>query len=188
MSFFACRLLASLAAALIIAGCAADIKATDPHLVGSRDMNYDHLIVPGDRIGPVRMGGSVSDAIQHLGEPDSVTRFNGDEVIYFYKDECIEFTWEDSGVEPQVESGLRGINVYCDKWATVGGLRVGSSLKEVVSQIGEYCEDNNTGSSSGSLMIASKSGIWFWAQDRNSPVSSISVVSAQTSWNGMCKD
>jgi hypothetical protein len=90
--------------------------------MGQRDMNYDHLIVPGVRIGPVRMGGSVSDAVQHLGDPDKVYRctfrgpgYNADEVYYYYNDECIQFTWQDSGVEPLIESGWRGINVTCDK-------------------------------------------------------------------------
>ncbi len=153
-------------------------------------MSYDHLIVPGERIGPVRMGGSVSGAVQHLGEPDNVVRstfrgpgYDADEVHYLYHDECIQFTWIDSGVEPQVESGLRGINVYCDKWATANGLHVGSSLRDVISQIGEYCPSNDD---DGSLTVETKSGVWFSAQDRNSPVSEISVVPASSHWD--CKD
>jgi hypothetical protein len=186
MSFFACRCLAGVAAALFVAGCAgAGIKATDPHLAGNRDMSYDHLIVPGERIGPVRMGASVSSVVQHLGEPDWVKRFLADEVTYGYEDECISFTWEDSGVEPEIESGWRGINVTCDKWKTADGLRVGSSPRDIISQIGTYCADNKK---DGTLVIASRSGIWFEAQDRNSPVSEISVVPSSTSWNGMCRD
>jgi len=45
-------------------------KSSDPRLNGARDMNYDHLIIAGDRIGPVKMGGLVSDAVQHLGNPN----------------------------------------------------------------------------------------------------------------------
>jgi hypothetical protein len=192
-SFLVYRCLLGVAAALLISGCAgAGIKATDPHLVGNRDMSYDHLIVPGNRIGPVQMGSSVSSAVQHLGEPDSVSRstyrdrnYNADEVHYWYEDDCINFTWEDSGVEPEIESGWRGINVTCDKWKTADGLHVGSSPRDVISQLGNYCADNRK---DGTLVIASKSGVWYWAQDRNSPVSTISVVPSSTSWNGMCRD
>jgi hypothetical protein len=35
------------------------------------------------------------------------------------------------GINPQIESGWRGINVTCDKWSTADGLRVGSSMKDV---------------------------------------------------------
>src|SRR5215469_9780588 len=122
------------------------MKASDPHLTGQRDMNYDHRIIAGDRIGPVSLGGSVINAVHHLGNPDSVARstFRGpgyyaDEVYYFYRDECISFTWMDSGIEPVIEKGWRGINVTCDKWSTPNGLHVGSSMHEVGAVIGEYC-------------------------------------------------
>jgi hypothetical protein len=168
------------------------MKSSDPHLAGQRDLNYDHTIVPGSRIGPVQMAGLVSDAVQHLGNPNSVVRstFRGpgyyaDEVYYFYKDECISFTWIDSGIEPKIEEGWRGINVTCDKWSTPNGLHVGSSMKDVNSLIGEYCATNQK---NGSLLIATKRGIWFHAKDRNSPVSWIAVVPVTENWGGMCKD
>jgi hypothetical protein len=186
--------LASLSAALTLAGCNGNsgIKASDPHLEGNRDMNYDHLIVPGDRIGPVQMGGSVRAAIQHLGEPDSVNRstFRGpgyyaDEVYYYYRNECIQFTWMDSDVDPKIETGYRGINVTCDKWKTAGGLHVGSPIRDVISQLGAYCPSNR---SDGSLLIATKEGIWYEAADRNSSVSRILIVPRSNDWGGMCKD
>jgi hypothetical protein len=167
-------------------------KSTDPHLNGARDMNYDNLIIAGDRIGPVRMGGLVSDAVQHLGNPDRVFRstFRGpgyasDEVYYNYKDECIQFTWTDSGIEPTIEKGLRGINVTCGKWTTTDGLHVGSSMKEVGARIGQYCPYTRP---NGTLLIATKRGIWFEAKDRNSPVSIIRVMPVMDNWGGMCTD
>ncbi len=168
-------------------------KDSDPHLIGERDMNYDHLIIAGDRIGPVRMGGRVSDAVQHLGNPNRVFRstfrgpgYSSDEVYYnYYKDQCIQFVWMDSGIEPQIEKGLRGINVTCNIWSTPGGLHVGSSMQDVAAQIGEYCPSNR---SDGSLIIATKNGIWFEAKNRYSPVTIIRVMPVMDNWGGMCKD
>jgi len=181
------------AIALMSAGCAGDgVKASDPHLVGKRDMNYDHVIVPADRIGPVGLGSKVSEVVQHLGEPDSVSRstyrgpgITSDEVYYYYRDECIEFTWQDTGLEPTVENGLRGINVTCGKWVTQDGLRVGMPIKDVISHLGAYCASNRD---DGSLVVATKTGIWFEAPDRNSDVTRILVMPTQTSWGGMCTD
>ena len=186
--------LAVLTLALLITGCAGHgLKDSDPQLTGSRDMNYDNLIIPGQRIGPVQMGSRVSDAVKHLGNPDSVWRstFRGpgyfaDEVYYSYNDECITFTWEDSGLAPVVEKGLRGINVTCDKWSTPDGLHVGSSMEDVAARIGRYCPMQRD---DGWLLIETIQGIWFWTKGRNSPVSQISVVPVQDSWAGSgCKD
>lgn len=168
-------------------------KNSDPHLVGERDMNYDHLIIAGDRIGPVRMGGLVSDAVKHLGNPDRVFRstFRGpgyyaDEVYYnYYKEQCIQFVWMDSGLDPQIEKGLRGINVTCPIWSTPGGLHVGSSMQDVAAQIGEYCPSNRP---DGSLIISTKTGIWFEGKNRYSPVTIIRVMPVMDNWGGMCKD
>jgi len=191
---FSTRLfLAALSVALVTA-CAAGsaIRDTDPHLVGERNMNYDHLIVPGYRIGPVAMGGYVIDAVQHLGEPDRVHRstfrgpgYNADEVYYYYRDECIQFVWEDTGVEPRVESGLRGINVFCDKWQTADGLHVGMPIREVIRHLGQYCASNRN---DGTLIVSTKEGIWFDAPDRNGAVTRILVMPRQNSWGGMCRD
>jgi hypothetical protein len=184
----------TLSVALIMSGCATSggIKDTDPHLMGQRDMNCDHLIVPGVRIGPVRLGGSVSDAVQHLGEPDRVYRstfrgpgYNADEVYYYYNDECIQFTWQDSGVEPLIENGWRGIIVTCNKWSTADGVRVGMPIREVITHLGQYCASNR---SNGSLLVSTKEGIWFDSADRNSRVSRILVMPQSNSWGGMCKD
>ena len=199
MHFVSCRSWVFLITVIVIAGCASSgtgqrntgIRSSDPQLVGNRNLNFDHLIVPGERIGPVRMGGTVSDAIQHLGQPDGVNRDarhivnNSDEVYYWYTNECIEFVWLDSGVNPTIERSARGINVSCGKWSTGGGLHVGSLMQDVVAQIGEYCFYRGN---DGTLTVETKEGIWFWAKDRNSPVTRITVLPFATSWGGDCKD
>lgn len=180
-------------ASVTLAACAGGgQKPSDPHLQGARDMNFDRLIVPGERIGPVGLGGDVKQTVQHLGDPDRVNRstFRGpgyyaDEVYYFYDDECISFTWTDADVSPKIENGLRGINVKCGKWATSDGIRVGVPIQDVVKRLGEYCPQNRE---DGSLLIVTKQGVWYWARDRNSPVSMISVVPVASNWGGMCKD
>jgi hypothetical protein len=167
-------------------------KSSDPQLTGARDMNYDHLIIAGDRIGPVRMGGLVTDAVQHLGNPNNVYRstfrgpgYSSDEVYYYYKDECISFTWTDDGLAPQIERGLRGINVTCDKWSTPDGLHVGSPMQDIAAHVGQYCPSNRD---NGSLIIATKQGIWYEGKNRYSPISIIRVMPVMDTWGGMCKD
>lgn len=84
------------------------MRDSDSRLTGPRDMNYDHMIVTGDRIGPVRMGAPVSAALRYLGNPDIVVHttilgpHNGYAVWYFYKEECISFLWQDFGIEPTI--------------------------------------------------------------------------------------
>ena len=180
------------ATSMLVACAGGGQKESDPHLQGARDMNFDRMIIPGERIGPVRLGGDVKQAVQHLGNPDRVDRstfrgpgYNADEVYYFYNDECISFTWLDADVNPKIENGYRGINVTCNKWSTPNGIRVGMPIQEVVNRIGEYCPVNRN---DGSLMIATKQGIWYFARDRNSPVSRIALVPVADNWGGMCKD
>jgi len=170
------------------------LKKSDPRLVGSRDMNYDHMIIPGKRIGPVIMGGLVSDAVQHLGNPDIVNRstfrgpgYDADEVLYYYKNECIKFMWIDSGLDPRIEEGWRGVTVWCDKWSTPDGMHVGSRMQEVSSSeyARRYCASTRE---DGSLMILTKKGVWFHGKNRNSPISGIIVVPVADDWGGSCKD
>ena len=119
-------------------------KSSDPRLTGPRDMNYDHTIVPGVRIGPVRLAGLVSDAVQHLGNPDKVWRIrlpnsSSDEVYYWYKDECISFSWQDQGIDPTIDSvdwARFAIEVWCNKWSTPDGIQVGTSMSDLSRHLG----------------------------------------------------
>ncbi|HEY6252003.1 MAG TPA: hypothetical protein VI685_18765, partial [Candidatus Angelobacter sp.] len=109
------------------------MKPSDPHLSGPRDMDYDDLIVPGTRIGPVAFGLRVTDAVRHLGNPDHINRrrYEGrpNSVYYFYKAECIGFYWNDEGVEPVIDPSAE-IIVMCNKWTTSYGVHVGSTPQE----------------------------------------------------------
>lgn len=197
------RLAIPLLAALLLAGCetgggdwqrGTGVKDSDPHLNGPRDMNYDHLIVPGERIGPVALGGDVGNAVQHLGEPDRVNRstfrgpgYDSDEVYYFYDSECISFTWTDSGVNPQIESGWRGINVTCAKWSTRGGVHVGMPVRDALrllanDGISRWCE---TTRKTGEILILTLEGVWLEVPNRNGNVSRMLVMPRQSSFGQM---
>jgi hypothetical protein len=149
-------------------------------------LNFDNLIVPGDRVGPVSMGGYVDDIVKKLGNPDKVYRstfrgpgYNADEVHYYYMQGkyAISFTWEDSGLRPVVESGYRGINTSSPYWQTSKGIHVGSSIQDVVNAYGkpDYFEYSQTNMQS---TLFYNTGIWFSVKDRNSPVNEISIVGA----------
>lgn len=145
--------------------------------------DYDNLIVPGQRIGPVSMGGYVDEIVRKLGKPNKIRRntfrgpgYDADEVYYSYKKNgnwFIWFTWEDKGFRPVVESGLRGINTQSNYWVTAKGVHVGSSAQDVVIAYGEpyhYLIEDKQES------VMEYDGIWFWVKDRESPVYQISIV------------
>lgn len=168
------------------------VKSSDPQLVGSRDMNYDRLIVPGVRIGPVRLDGRVKDAVQHLGRPDRVSRqsypeWPGALVIYFYNDECIDFNWTDTGLDPKIHS--TEVRVTCSKWATSAGIRVGMPISEAISGFSGryYCVTPTT---DGMISVVLKDqGIEFFANNRNAPIRFIRVhASSAESMKWRCKD
>ena len=158
------------------------MKPSWPHLLGSRDMNYDDLVVPGLRIGPVVLGGNVSDAVRHLGNPDSVnTRTQGgrsDLVQYVYKDECVLFDWWDEGPNPKVSME---VDTTCAKWHTSSGIRVGSLPIDAVSILTDYCNRNTSGDSE--WWIETKEGLWFWARNRDSPIFQIRVSDRKANWD-----
>jgi hypothetical protein len=170
------------------------MRSSWPHLTGTRNMNYDHQIVPASRIGPVGVGRSVADAVQYLGNPDDIElmEVSGEPnlIKYIYKDECIWFGWRDVGLDPVVESKSDGrgasVNVTCDKWKTASGLHVGSSPADVIPTVTRYCISHDE--KSRDIEIETKDGILFWAKDRYSPINQIRVATTETSWSGCTND
>lgn len=161
------------------------LKPSDPHLTGPRDMDYDHLIVPGIRVGPVALRGKVGDAVRHLGNPDHVNRtsYSGraDRVYYYYKDDCVGFSWDDVGLDPTI---VGGISVMCDKWRTSSGIHVGSAPQDAIKTIPEYCTAKID---DGHVVIETKIGIWFRTKNRYSPIYAIEVYPVETKWT-ICRD
>lgn len=133
-------------------------------------MNYDRIIVPGERIGPVRLGGLVSDAVKHLGNPDQVYH-NGSPtyiVEYAYKEGCLHFRWTDSGAEPVIDGGVWS---RCGTFSTSDGLQIGSSMQDVIDRLARYCSRSDW---HGYLEIQID-GLSFGFKQRNSPVDQITV-------------
>ena len=167
-------------------------RSSDPRLNGPRDMNYDHQIVAGDRVGPVKMGGLVSETVQHLGNPTGRSAAHiAAPAILRMRSITTTKTNASSSLggfrhrSPRLKPVMRGINVTCDRWSTPDGLHVGSSMKDVSAHIGQYCPSNRP---NGSMIISTKQGIWFEAKDRNSPITIIRVMPASDNRGGMCKD
>jgi hypothetical protein len=147
--------------------------------------SFDNLIVPGDRIGPVGMGKAVSEIVRQLGKPDKEWRskfrgpgYDADEVHYIYNRYGIWFTWMDKGLQPVVESGLRGICVDSNRWRTSKGLRVGCSIQDVINAYGDPDHVFGATTDKPECTLWYNSGIVFQAKNRNSPIYCIYIVPA----------
>jgi len=161
----------------LFAGC----ETPQPSATASAPIgNFDTLIVPGQRIGPVAMGKSVAEIVSQLGKPDynqQTTRYAG-EVTYTYTRYGIWFCWNDQGLQPVVETGLRGINVDSNRWATAEGIRVGNSIQDVIQAYGKPDHLFGATIDKPECTLWYNSGINFRAKNRNSPIYEISVVPA----------
>jgi hypothetical protein len=58
-------------------------------------------------------------------------------------------------------------------------------MQDVNSHVGAYCPSTRP---NGTMIIATKEGIWYEAKNRNSPVTIIRVMPVMDNWGGMCKD
>ena len=148
--------------------------------------SFDNLIVPGDRIGPVAMGKAVSEIVGQLGKPDKEWRskfrgpgYDADEVHYIYNRYGIWFTWMDKGLQPVVESGLRGVCVDSNRWRTYKGLRVGCSIQDVINAYGDPDHLFGATTDKPECTLWYNSGIVFQAKNRNSPIYCIYIVPAR---------
>jgi hypothetical protein len=146
---------------------------------------FDNLIAPGDRIGPVAMGKAVSEIVKQLGKPDKERHdkfrgpgYDADEVLYVYNRYGIWFFWMDKGLQPVVESGLRGICVDQPRWRTSKGIHVGNSIQDVIRAYGEPDHVFGATTDKPECKLWYNSGVVFVAKNRNSPINCIYVVPA----------
>jgi hypothetical protein len=139
----------------------------------------------------VRLGGSVRDALRNLGNPNHVLHQfypvnlnQSDEVRYWYDDECVFFSFRDSGLDPQVT----GVSSTCGKWSVSDGFHVVASMSELSNRLGDYCPVTMNRHGDQNIHIFTKQGVWHQVTNRNSPVTQISVQLVMDSWNGLCMD
>jgi outer membrane protein assembly factor BamE (lipoprotein component of BamABCDE complex) len=110
----------------------------------------DLLIVPGERIGPLKLGMSVTDVSKLFGTPRPATTKLVSVVIPI-PDGGTAFSWEPSAESKQHGAKSQGFGVITDqggmvyevqspfdtRYHTDGGLRVGSKARDVVAAFGE---------------------------------------------------
>jgi len=86
----------------------------------SAQVANDHLIIPGERVGPISLGMSTQDLYKALGEPtQSVTGNDGTWASY---------SWQDLTVQTDLPSGkVSHISVSGPSYSIDNNLRVGAS-------------------------------------------------------------
>jgi hypothetical protein len=128
-------------AALLVTGCleskapSADLQKRQQTLEQS-----DHLIVPGQRIGPVRLGMGMDELAATLGQPDSIQKRSG-AWLYWSLDLVVAF---DSSAAPAV-AGVTNTTWTGDPpralFKTAEGIGIGSSSFDVKRTYGSPDED-----------------------------------------------
>ena len=162
----------------------------------------DNLIVPGARLGPVKLASTVDEIVKMLGRPDRQRRdttrvattirvqnrdvivVNSDMVTYGYTAHCLWFTWDDEGLRPKVkvpkadETTAKGIGlkVTCSRWRMENGLGVGSSIEDILNAMGEPNEERNCKTDRPECTLVYWTGVWFHTRNRHSRVHEIHVV------------
>jgi hypothetical protein len=148
------------------------LQPSDTQFSGKPDLNYDHIIVPGKRIGPVEFGGSVKAALAHLGNPDKVEDYASDHSVlwYTFSSECLTLIFNDNNLDPTVAD----VSVRCDKWATKTGIRVGLTVDQAIEKLS--LETASCAVLSGkTVYIIDKRGMMLFALHKNAPIRDIRI-------------
>lgn len=171
---------ACLAAAVVV------VMAFSPAVAQQTSPDDNHLIVPGQQIGPIKLGGTIEDALAALGRPLAATdRSVGTAVLIVWSSRPFPF-WSRLGawttrecldppsfstrkcrileaflIEDMQYATAEGLPQY----ATAEGLHVGVLEQQVRDVLGEPTRiDRGTKGVSHALLYAS--GIEFWVSDR----------------------
>jgi hypothetical protein len=119
----------------------------------------DTLIVPGERIGPIRLGMLPGDVVRALGQPSKINTYphGGIEYDYRYDDKYFFVTFS---AVPETEADQIGTSD--PRYATREGIRIGSSGVDVVRAYGR-----NYNKSSVNTVCYAELGIWFLLSPQN---------------------
>lgn len=118
-------------AALALAGCATMLAPGNRIDFATAIQNSDRLIVPGDRIGPIRVGMSRDEVVRILGRPDRVINYlDSSDVEYIYDNNHfvvgLSVRWW----------AVIDVWTYDPQFATEQGVRPGDSRNDVLQKQG----------------------------------------------------
>ena len=120
--------------ALFLAGCAASgASAADMQKRQQAMAQSDHLIVPRERIGPVRLGMGMDEVIAELGQPDFNGVMNGDHPLWRYWSLNLTIGFDNSSAPAVycVETNTWTDSPLLTLFNTTEGIHIGSSSFDV---------------------------------------------------------
>jgi hypothetical protein len=138
-----------LVAALALGGCASSPGAANHTDFSAAIQKGDTLIIPGERVGPIRLGMSRDEVVRLLGKPGKVVNFlrgaNGEDNGYQYIYNHKIFIGFPPGRSPTVTE----IVTQDPRFVTEQGARLGDSLSDLVRKQGLPEDPGFIGTSGG---------------------------------------
>ena len=185
---------------LMLTGCGSMLgsgrgaSASDQQKVQQALAASDHLIVPGERIGPIRLGMGMDEVVAILGQPDNgaKTYYGQDDVKWHYLSINL-VVYFSGGTAPTVESvqttagakSGRPLELATSTWAdfapiniafrTANGVELGSTSFDAARAYSSYSYKDF----GPSLMAFSDLGISFTVESSDCSITSISINSHQ---------
>jgi hypothetical protein len=121
----------------------------------------DNLIVPGERLGPVRIGEFMEDVLKKLGKPDRIVRNDSAHYLDYYYDRLgITFGKFTSlaDIAPQIQT----VSTFSNRYETDKGIRVGSSGMDVVKAYGRDVTCLNEAGPDNPYGTGPYFGVWYF--------------------------
>ncbi len=103
----------------------------------SQSMHGDRLIVPGSRVGEIRLGSSGDVAERVLGKPDRVGHLKGGRKLWTYQEKGLRLVMGSAGVE--------GILITTGDFITSEGVKVGATSADIKRSFGPHGQRTDKG-------------------------------------------
>ena len=103
----------------------------------SQSMHGDRLIVPGSRVGEIRLGASADVAKRILGKPDRVGNLKGGRKLWTYKEKGLRLVVGSNRVE--------GILITTGDFITSEGVKVGATSADIKRSFGPHGQRTDRG-------------------------------------------
>jgi outer membrane protein assembly factor BamE (lipoprotein component of BamABCDE complex) len=123
-----------------MAVCLLTVLATIVTPAVAQQSSIDHLIVPGQRIGQIKVGMSLSEVEALIGRP-STSRPLSTQTVILQPGKSMLYTWQlgpgnGLSVQTTVSNEVYLVGTFATNYGTSEGLHVGSRLSEVTSMLG----------------------------------------------------